>query len=173
MSDLFPTGLAFIMRPENDGQSYHVTPGDAGGDTNHGVTWANWQAWCRQHSTRLVFQEFRDAPAATFTPIYRAWFWNACRCASLGPIGIAVFDMAVTAGPGTAAKTLQRALGLDEDGELGPVTVRAANAVPRMDMNTKFLAARLTFYADLNQPQFLHGWERRAKDCYALVTSLI
>ena len=38
----FQPSLAFVWRPENDGQSDHTDPGDSGGETNMGVTIASW-----------------------------------------------------------------------------------------------------------------------------------
>ena len=54
-------------------------------------------------------------------PIYRTMFWDRCRCGDLpNSVDWAIFDWAVNAGPGRAAKALQRFLGAFEDGAVGP-----------------------------------------------------
>jgi lysozyme family protein len=170
MADLFPTAFSFIMRPENDGQGYHDTPGDAGGPTAWGVTAATWRHWLAIHGS--IGAEVPTSKEAA-APLYRSQFWNACRCPNLGPCGIAVFDMAVTAGPSGAARILQGVLGLPEDGDIGPKTVGAAQRLDNDVLNKRLLLAREVFYGSLDQPEFLHGWIRRAIDCHVLVTGLI
>ncbi len=174
MTDLFDQGLAFIWRPENDGQPLHYTPKDPGGATSWGVTFQTWAGWQGLHSQVKSMQVFQGLKQADFSPLYRALFWNACRCGNLGAIGVAVFDAAVMSGPGNAAKFLQQALGIDVDGAIGPVTVQAAVSVDPARLNDMLLAERNAFYqANPNFNTFGHGWMRRAFDCHGFVAGLI
>ena len=174
MTDPFETALAFIWRPDNDGQSFHMTANDPGGATSWGVTFSTWASWERLHGRQPALAVFRTLGMADFRPLYRAWFWNACRCASLPPgVDLTVFDAAVGSAPAHAARFLQSVVGADQDGEIGPLTCAAAARMPAADVINKLVATREAFYAAL--PTFRYfgrGWDRRAEDCRALALSM-
>ena len=67
------------------------------------------------------------APQKEIEAIYRQKYWDALRCDEL-PAGVdyAVFDYGVNSGIRRAAKVLQRLIGVDVDGEIGPNTIAAA-----------------------------------------------
>jgi len=174
MTDLFDQGLAFIWRPENDGQPLHSSPKDPGGTTSWGVTFQTWAGWRGLHGQAKSMAIFQTLGKADFSPLYRALFWNSCRCGNLSVIGVAVFDAAVMSGPGNAAKFLQQALGVEVDGAIGPVTTQAAVNMDPTWLNDLFLAERNAFYqANPNFDTFGHGWMRRAFDCHGFVAGLI
>ena len=94
--------------------------------------------------------------------IYRRDYWNKVRADELGPLAFDVFDAAVNHGPTMAAMFLQRALGVKDDGIIGPKTLAAAKAADPWEVRAKFNANRLAFYADLSTwPSFGRGWVRR------------
>lgn len=174
MIDLFPSGLLFIWRPENDGQPLHITPADPGGATAWGVTFQTWVGWRGLHNQAKSMAIFQSLGQTDFSPLYRALFWNSCRCGNLGMVGVVVFDAAVMSGPGNAAKFLQQALGVEVDGEIGPVTVHAAVSTDPARLNDLFVAERNAYYQqNPNFKTFGHGWMRRAADCHAFVAGLI
>jgi lysozyme family protein len=94
--------------------------------------------------------------------IYAADYWHACSCDQMPwPLCLFVFDMAVNQGQPIARVTLQRMLGVDADGDIGPVTLAAANRASDEQL-AMFLTARAfhymqagTFGADG------HGWFKR------------
>lgn len=98
--------------------------------------------------------------------IYRRDFWDALHCGDMpASIGRMVFDMAVNAGQGTAAKALQTAIGgLKADGHIGPMTLAAlARANPRAVVD-EFCARRMVAYGDTPQQEWNAnklGWARR------------
>ncbi len=71
------------------------------------------------------------------------------------------FDMAVNAGPRRAAVLLQRALGVFDDGRIGPVTKLALSKADAKDLILKYTTAKRAFYISLHQPRFLRGWLNR------------
>ena len=74
----------------------------------------------------------------------------------------AVFDAAVNSGPAQSVKWLQRALGVADDGVLGPRTLAAANAANPDALRARIVAQRLTFMTNLNIfGTFGRGWTRR------------
>ena len=97
--------------------------------------------------------------------IYRRDYWDRVRGDDLPPaVALLVFDAAVNNGTERAARWLQAALGVAEDGAIGPATLAAVTA--RADdggaLASEFLAQRLVFMAALpTWRAFGLGWARR------------
>lgn len=175
MIDPFDIALAFNYRPENDGQGFHMTPNDPGGATSWGVTFGTWASWQRMHGAGALLSVFQTLGPDDFRPLYRAWFWNACRCDSLPlGVGLTVFDAAVGSAPAHAVRFLQSVLHVDQDGECGPITLAAAASASPAHVINELCMQREAFYASL--PTFRYfgrGWDRRAEDCRRLALSLV
>ena len=125
---------------------------DPGGKTRYGIT----EAVAREVGYR---GEMRDLPLDLAKQIYKDKYWVE----ALPPdVRYAVFDAAVNSGPAQAAKWLQRACGVVDDGVIGPQTIQAARAE---GVKSKMLAQRLRFMAGLSTwPNFGRGWARRIAD---------
>ena len=81
------------------------------------------------------------------------------------PIGFQLFDAAVNHGIGNAIRFLQRAVGVADDGIVGPQTVAAINSMQTTDVLARFNAERLDFYTRLSTwPSFGRGWARRVAE---------
>lgn len=79
--------------------------------------------------------------------IYQRDFWKPAACPQLPEkIAIAHFDAAVNCGLGAAAKLLQRAAGVPDDGKIGPQTLAAAAAIPEATLLDRMLWQRLRRY---------------------------
>jgi lysozyme family protein len=73
-----------------------------------------------------------------------------------------LFDMAVHSGVITAIKTLQRTVGVNDDGNLGPITLQAVTSMPALRFVARFNGARLQFMSALpTWPSFGRGWANR------------
>lgn len=95
--------------------------------------------------------------------IYRRDYWDPMECDQL-PFAVAfeVFDVAVNHGVARAVLMLQETAGVEADGDLGPVTLAAVNAMHPDRFQMRFNAARLDFYTQLSTwPAFGRGWARR------------
>ena len=105
----------------------------------------------------------RDLPVSLAKQIYRAAYWDAVRADELPAVArYSVFDSAVNSGVSQSVKWLQRALGVADDGALGPKTLAAAKAADGYALKSKMLGTRLQFMADLpTWPSFGRGWARR------------
>ena len=156
----WPTSQALMLKSEGGFVNH---PSDPGGMTNLGVTKKSWEAYVQRQVDEA---EMRALTPEIVAPFYKARYWNPCKCDQL-PLGVdyAVFDFAVNAGVGRAAKTLQTALGTAADGIVGPATIGVAvNADPDHFLE-KFSAAKEQFYRNL--PTFEHfgkGWLRRVSE---------
>jgi len=132
---------------------------DPGGKTRYGVT----EAVAREVGYR---GDMRDLPLDLAQRIYKERYWDAVQAEHLpADVRYAVFDAAVNSGVAQAAKWLQRACGVKDDGVIGPQTIRAANALHPEGLKRKMLAQRLRFMATLaNWPAFGRGWANRIAD---------
>ena len=135
---------------------YVDNPADPGKATMWGVT----ERVARAHG---YTGHMRDLPVALAKQIYRAAYWDAVQADQLpAPVRYSVFDAAVNSGVSQSVKWLQRALGVSDDGAIGPKTLAAAQAVDGQALKAKMLGARLQFMTDLaTWPSFGRGWARR------------
>jgi lysozyme family protein len=133
-------------------------PRDPGGATRYGIDQ-------RSHPEVRV-DELGEVEARA---IYWRCYWQKSHAGSLPfPLGEAVFDVSVLQGVGTALRLLQRAVGVQADGRLGPVTRAALERVGTERATQQFLhraAERLSNLATV-QPRlavFKRGWLRRVR----------
>ena len=152
----FLTAFEKLLKHEG-GFSNHKD--DRGGATRYGVT----EAVAREAGYR---GDMRELPLDLAQRIYKDRYWDAVQAEHLpADIRYAVFDAAVNSGVAQAAKWLQRACGVKDDGVIGPQTIRAANALHPEGLKRKMLAQRLRFMATLaNWPAFGRGWANRIAD---------
>jgi lysozyme family protein len=94
--------------------------------------------------------------------LYAADYWHACGCDQMPwPLCLFVFDMAVNQGQPIARITLQRTLGVNADGDIGPVTLAAASRMGDEQL-AMFMTARAFRY--VQAPNFGtdgRGWFKR------------
>lgn len=95
--------------------------------------------------------------------IYRRDWWDKIHADELpGAIAFQVWDFAVNAGMSRAVISLQRAVGVADDGKIGPRTLAAVAAMSVTDVLSRFNAERLEFYASLSTwATYGKGWARR------------
>ena len=131
-------------------------PADPGGATMWGIT----ERVARANGYK---GHMRDFPVSLAKQIYRASYWDAVRADELPTaVRYSVFDAAVNSGVSQSVKWLQRALGVSDDGAIGPKTLAAAQAADGHVLKAKMLGARLQFMTDLpSWPSFGRGWARR------------
>jgi lysozyme family protein len=135
------------------GYSDHAA--DPGGKTRYGITEAVARAAGYQG-------DMRDLPLDLAKQIYKDKYWVD---ALPSDVRYVVFDAAVNSGPAQAAKWLQRACGVIDDGVIGPQTIQAAFTLNPDGLKRKMLAQRLRFMAGLSTwPNFGRGWARRIAD---------
>jgi lysozyme family protein len=137
-------------------------PRDPGGHTKFGIS----------------KRQFPDLDIGALTledasDIYCEKYWDPIWGDELPPsVAIAVFDFAVHSGVHRASFELQRAIGADRDGVVGPKTIDAANAYGDgpAALALSIVMQRTRFLARLakarSQWAFVEGWMAR---CVALV----
>ena len=89
--------------------------------------------------------------------------WERCRCQDL-PNGVdwAVMDACVNHGTGRAAKFLQKAVMVNQDGAIGPLTLMAVKEAEPEEIINRLAVYRDAFYRSLSTFEtFGRGWIRR------------
>lgn len=157
MQDNFDNVLALVLKEEG---GFVNDPQDPGGMTNLGVTKRVWEGFVGHPVDEA---EMRALTPASVGPLYKQNYWDKVHGDDL-PRGLdyAVMDLAVNSGTGRAAKFLQQACGIEDDGVIGPGTMAAINAANPVDLIDKVCNHRLAFLQSL--PTFAHfgkGWTAR------------
>jgi lysozyme family protein len=151
--------LKEVLRHEG---GYVNHPADPGGMTNLGVTKRTWEAF---KGREVDESTMRSLTVDDVTPLYRDRYWAAVKADSLPPgVDLAVFDIAVNSGQKRAGMILQQALGVSQDGVIGPRTIQAASIVHASGLINDICDARLAYLKSLHHwPTFGKGWGRRVE----------
>ena len=157
MKDNFPKALAAVLVHEG---GFVNNPKDPGGMTNLGVTKRVWEEWKGQAVDEA---EMRALTPEKVAPLYKAKYWDMVHGDQLpSGVDLCVFDCAVNSGVKRAAKFLQRAVGVDDDGVIGRGTLAAVEALAPEEIIDRFCAERLSFLEALPTfATFGKGWSRR------------
>lgn len=147
--DRFRTFIDRLLLHEG---GYTNNPRDPGGETKWGISKRTYPALDIAKLTR------EEAIA-----IYRRDFWEKSEADTLPPpVGFQLLDGAVNSGIDQATRWLQRAAGVADDGDIGPVTLAAIKATDPADLVMTFNAERLEFMTRLSTwSTFGRGWARR------------
>ena len=131
---------------------YVNDPRDPGGETKYGIS---KRAYPGEDIAGMTLERARE--------LYRRDYWSPAGCDAV-PDGVKfdLFDMAVNSGVKTAIRTLQRAVGTEPDGVLGPVTLQAIQSMHAARLVARFNGHRLQFMSSLpTWPAFGRGWANR------------
>lgn len=159
----FARCLAFVCGPSIEG-GFVNDPQDPGGATNHGITLGTLSDW-RGHACSV--QDVRDLALDEATQIYRSRYWHAVSADNLpGGVDLITFDAAVNQGAGTGARLLQGAVGVTQDGAIGPATLAAVGRADASGLIDKIAAERMARYRELpGWGHDGHGWSNRVQAC--------
>lgn len=95
--------------------------------------------------------------------IYKQDWWDRLDADHIdSAIVFQVWDFAINAGMSTAKRKLQSAVGVADDGIIGPITLSAVNKMDLNDVLMRFNAQRLDYYTRLSTwSTYGKGWTRR------------
>lgn len=160
--------LELILHHEG---GYVNHPKDPGGETNLGVTKRVYEEWGGT-------KDMKDLTVEDVAPIYEKNYWGRVKGDDLpSGLDLCVFDFAVNAGPGRAAKYLQRMIGTTVDGGIGPNTLRAVhNYIEEEGLEAAidtYQKNRQSYYEKLSTFEtFGRGWTRRVVETTASAQKL-
>lgn len=172
----FAWSLARVLDFEG---GYTDDPFDPGGPTNKGITLADYARAVGEvvlaDSVGRLKAGLRAIPDDLLERIYRERYWQPASCARLPrALSHLHFDCAVNQGVGGAIRMLQKALDVDVDGEIGPLTLAAAEARPIAASLERYAAIRRQRYRQLHHFwRFGRGWLARVDKALAQSRSLL
>lgn len=150
---------AYSTREQRRKVGYVNIPADRGGETKYGV------AQAANPQVRV-----RDLDLQGAMEVYFQNYWLRGKCDQLPyPVSLIHYDGCVNHGIGRANKFLQRAVGVTDDGVIGPGTLRAVNEGDLTQIIQSISEQRANFYQaivkrDSSQGIFLKGWMRRINE---------
>lgn len=158
MSQAFLSAVARVLAAEG---GYVNDAHDPGGETKFGIS-------KRSYPTVDIAKLTLDQATA----IYERDFWAPIHGDELPyPVALIVFDGAVNQGVRTAIRHLQQALGVTDDGIIGPATIMAAkSAKDPVGLAGRVIRRRILAYATLDGwTRYGPGWVQRCLDAYRAV----
>jgi uncharacterized protein (TIGR02594 family) len=159
-SQRFSACVALVLHSEGGNVD---DPQDPGGRTSRGITQRVWDAWRKAHAGLPA--DVWQAPQEQVVAIYHQNYWEQLGGDGL-PAGVdyCVFDDGVLSGTDHSAKALQRCVGVDPDGDVGPKTIAAAEGVDAEGLVGRLCDARLAYLRTLGGwNRFGAGWTNRVQ----------
>lgn len=153
MSDRFNWIIQFVLDAEG---GYDNDPDDPGGETKYGI---DKRSHPDVNIKELTVEEARD--------IYFTEYWTKFNCDKFAaPLGEVYFDCCVNTGAKQSNKFIQRAVGTEVDGIIGPKTLIAINQSDPAVLANAVIDQRQKFYENLaynkvSLKKFLKGWTNR------------
>jgi len=125
---------------------------DSGGETRYGISKRSFPKLDIKNLTKEKAKE-----------LYRSCYWHSVRADRLpSSLRLMVFDCAVNQGVSLASKILQRVVGVQADGIIGPVTIGACHGISDMNLIDEYASMRLAHYQNLpHWSRFGKGWSKR------------
>lgn len=184
--------IAEALTGRNEG-GYANSKKDNGGETYAGIArkfWGNWIGWwiiddikvkfvpkgadTDLPKWRAVINQHAKANLALTTYVnqfYKSNFWDANSLDEVLDQDIAnsVYDFGVNAGIMVAAKMLQDAADVQQDGQIGSKTLSAVNNIHPIYLLGAYNAYRKRYYESIakgNQAGWLSVWLKRVKDVF-------
>lgn len=148
-------------------------PEDPGGATNKGITHKTYADFLGRPLEDV--SELKNIPDDHVQMIYKNGYWDRVKGDEL-PSGVdfSTFDWAVNSGPGRAAKALQKAVMVAQDGAIGPMTLGAAAEFTPEEIIESIAQQREEFYRSLRTfDTFGKGWLRRNEETRDFSLSLV
>lgn len=147
-------------------------PDDLGGATNKGVTFKTYKLYRNRKGLPIPsVGDLKRLSNDEFTDILKTMFWDACRADEINSQSVAnaIVDWAWHSGTATAAKEIQRVLGVKADGIIGNITLSAINSQSPLPLFGKIKAARVKYIERIcksrpKNQKYYRGWMNRIND---------
>lgn len=164
---------------KSEGILFTVTQYDRGGATKYGVTMGTYKIWCNSKLVKiqcdknkdgaLTSDDLRSTTLDDVRPIYKKLYWDLVRADEIKSQGIAelIGDMTINCGTGFRnqhIKSIQRFVGVNQDGVIGTKTIKAINKAHQLKLYNHIFKYRSDFYKKVgrgNQKKFVNGWLNR------------
>ena len=143
-------------------------PDDLGGLTNKGVTYKTYKLYCKRKGKIATEEGLINLSMDEFTDILKTMYWDACRADRIESQSVAntIVDWGWHSGTITAAKEVQKLLGVTADGIIGNVTLSEINSKNPRELFDAIKIARIAYLNRIcsSRPansKFMRGWLNR------------
>ena len=167
MSD-YRMAIEKVLRHEG---GYVKDPLDHGGETYRGISrkyFPRWEGW-----SIVEVNHFDARLDEMVVQFYKKFFWDVIRLSEVNDQFIAemLLNISVNIGKRALVKKVQRILGVNPDGIIGPITIGTINNADRDAFVYQFILEVIDLYThiinkDKNQRRFIAGWLNRSMSLY-------
>jgi lysozyme family protein len=154
-----------------EGDRYTNHPADRGGPTKFGITRAAWASYLKVPVASITAEEIEGLTRLQAVNYYHAMHLRPFRALDGLALRHQMIDLGVHRGVETAGKVLQRIVGTEADGKVGPATRAAVDRFGSVLCNNVVVGARIQHFvnmivADPAQARWRPGWWNRALSFY-------
>lgn len=158
--------VPFILRWEG---GYCNDPDDLGQETNKGVCFRTYKLYkSRKGLPQPTIEDLKNISDNEFTDILKSMYWDACRADRIESQSVAnaIVDWGWHSGTITAAKEIQKLLGVTADGIIGNITLCEINSRNPRELFDAIKIARIAYLNRIcsSRPantKFMRGWLNR------------
>ena len=133
------------------------------GSPPYGITQSIFDSWAI--SKGIGHQDVNSLSRILASDFAQDEYWNPCGGGSLpDKLDFVVFQFGYNAGLYEAITSLQKAIGVTEDGVIGPITLKTANQFPLVDTCKAVFTYQNAFYKKIENPsdvKYEGGWHNR------------
>lgn len=150
----FARAVNFVLQWE--GAQLADDPDDPGGLSRYGIA-------LRYHP-ELTADDIRSMTPERAAQIYHDSYWSVIHGDDLPDyLQLPALDCCVNPGSGVVVKLLQKAVGVPQDGLIGPGTLTALRIANQHTLLERFTAARIGYWSTRSGwPKYGEGWTARA-----------
>lgn len=147
-------------------------PLDLGQETNKGVCFRTYKLYrSRKGLPQPTIEDLKALSDNEFTDILKSMYWDACRGDRIESQSVAnaIVDWGWHSGTITAAKEIQKLLGVTADGIIGNVTLGEINSRNPRELFDSIKIARIAYLNRIcsSRPankKFMRGWMNRVNN---------
>jgi hypothetical protein len=164
-STAFAKAFDFVIKWE--GSTYEDVPGDPGGPTKYGIDQKDHPG-----------VDIKNLTLSQAEDIYWNVYWLGSNCNNMKtPVAETHFNFSVNTGSSQSVKFMQRALGVNADGQFGTITSEALAKADQKKTALGMVDEADGFYHELatskpTMQQFLAGWLNRNNDLRKFINSI-
>lgn len=144
-------------------------PDDLGRATCKGVCYRTYKLYCsRKKKPTPTIEDLKNISDDEFVAILKEMYWDACRADRIESQSVAnaIVDWAWNSGTTTAAKEVQKVLGVEADGIIGNITLAAINSWSPLPLFDQIQQARIAYLQRICNARpannkFMRGWLNR------------
>ena len=145
-------------------------PNDAGGATCYGVTFNEFKKFNfdNDHDGKITVNDLKLITEDQYEHILKVDYWDEFKGDLIHNQSVCNICVDFLYNAGTYAKILaQKILNLEQDGDIGPISIAAINNANQKDFFNKYKQGRIDYYINLvkekpSDQKYLHGWLNRA-----------